>query len=465
MEKQKILLYPNHYKQSTQVVFFKEIANAFNLIPVHYEEYYHGLKSSFLTKLKVFIYTISLCLKSVFYFGRKSVFVKKVNLSHPTIETYLKENKAYVFKKNKIFFLLLYKAIKIRIIVDSLPNVKFLIGGDEAYLFGSIYGQIAANQQIANIFFKDFGVLCGFTFLNKSLYAGLNNYKNNTVDISNLDIKAAENYLLSITEGETEIFYMKPRMVNEILIHDFFNREKKYIILYLHDFIDSPGVYGGSVFNDIPSWVKFCCKQTSKTGYTLVIKTHPNASQYNIPLVDQLEKEVLRNFKHVEFCRTDFRLSKLSKHYNIHCILTVFGSIINEAAFLGIPSISCSVAPADFFIQVSKNATNKKQLVNLISKIKHVDLETKISLRQKSIISIAYIDYYISLSKLNNLPYDSLSMEIKKQIFNSEFDIDLYHMTNDYWKDSRRLENFVLRSLKADTSWKKFIINISGFSN
>jgi hypothetical protein len=355
---------------------------------------------------------------------------------------------------------LLLKAIKIVFKTKKcISNVGFLIGGDEAYLFGSIYGQTAELSGIPNIYFKDFGKLSGFKFNSDMLYSGISNYQKYYKQ-NQLEILSKENELSEIVKNKINFHYMKNRNFKHE-ISNLFNPNDKYIILYLHDFIDSPGVFGHSVFLDIPSWVKFCAKQTLHSGYKLIVKTHPNALDLNFDMVEKLKKEVLNKYSHAMLIHDDFSLFELSKNIEIHCVLTVFGSVIYEAAFLGIKVISCGNAPANFFIEVSENAKNKIELKFLLKEITKPNNSEIQMLRSKSVEAFSVYSYFVNQSEIASIPYDFISNKIKEKIFNSEFDPVITEITPEIWKNSIRLENFIKKELDRDKYWLTKLKSIS----
>jgi hypothetical protein len=456
------LLYPSNYKKSTQVTFFTIIAKILNLESIDYDEFYVKFELSIKDKILVIILFGYFSILSVFKFNRKSISIFKVNLSHPLIETYLKEFTEYNFKKDFRFYRQLLKAIKILLkIKKNVPKIGLLIGGDEAYLFGSIYGQVADIYEIPNIYFKDFGTLSGFKFNREKLYSGIINYKKlyktNLLEIPNL-----ESELNDLVASKIDYHYMKKRDFSQFRLYNH-EQNQKCIILYLHDFIDSPGVFGDSVFMDIPSWVKFCLESTKNKGYRILIKTHPNALPINEVMVKKLNDEIVSKYTHAEIIKNDFSLVEISKQLKVYCVLTVFGSVIYEAAYLGINVISCGNAPANFFEVVSKNARTKSELKFYLDNIIELDDSEKELLKTKAIKAYSAYKYFIKQSEILEIPYDYLKESIKQKIFDSKLDPQLELISTDIWQNSIRVENYVREVLQENNNWLTKVKETSGY--
>ena len=143
-----------------------------------------------------------------------------------------------------------------------------------------------------------------------------------------------------------------------------FNRLDGYRVLMLHDFFDSVHTYSWVLFPDFWQWctetIDYCISQNIK----LAIKPHPNAVQKSIDPLNQLKK-IYKSSENIIWISPSVPNSLLFSH-NICSVISVYGSVVAECAYLQIPIIMAGDHPAIKF-DLGYTATTKQEYFNLIS--------------------------------------------------------------------------------------------------
>lgn len=109
---------------------------------------------------------------------------------------------------------------------------------------------------------------------------------------------------------------------------------KDNIVIFLHDFFDSPHVYGNMVFCDFLEWVEFTIELLEKNNIPYCLKPHPNQIGDSAKVIKDLK---------VKYPNSNFISPKIS---NIQLIeagmkvgLSVHGTVGHELVYMGIPII------------------------------------------------------------------------------------------------------------------------------
>ncbi len=141
-------------------------------------------------------------------------------------------------------------------------------------------------------------------------------------------------------------------------------KENFRVLVLLHDFYDSPHVYGSGFFPDFLEWLTFLAGISEHCAYEWYLKPHPNA-------LKDPTAELKDRFKNVSsFSILEPSLSNNSlKAMGIDVALTVYGSVGHELPYIGIPVINASLnnPHADFSFAFTPENKNqyKEILLNL----------------------------------------------------------------------------------------------------
>lgn len=115
---------------------------------------------------------------------------------------------------------------------------------------------------------------------------------------------------------------------------------KGAVVVFLHDFYDSPHVYPELVFQDFWDWICFTIEVLQAKGIPFFLKPHPN----QIALSDkalQLLRQKYTDLKWLSSAVSNVRLVEAG----IACGITVYGTVAHELAFVGVHSICCARHP------------------------------------------------------------------------------------------------------------------------
>jgi hypothetical protein len=111
-------------------------------------------------------------------------------------------------------------------------------------------------------------------------------------------------------------------------------------VVFLHDFLDSPHCYRDMLFTDFWEWAKFTLLIIEEENLPFAVKPHPNQVPESRLIVDQLKKQ----FPRVKWI--DPKISNLSIFRSgIQCGISVFGTILHELAYQGIPALAAGDHP------------------------------------------------------------------------------------------------------------------------
>lgn len=109
------------------------------------------------------------------------------------------------------------------------------------------------------------------------------------------------------------------------------------VVVFMHDFYDSPHVYADLVFDDFWAWVCCTIDTLQAAGIPFFLKPHPN----QISLSDGALEKLRQRHPDVRFLPTGVSNVQLTKA-GMRCGVTMYGSVAHELAYLGVPSIACA---------------------------------------------------------------------------------------------------------------------------
>ena len=110
------------------------------------------------------------------------------------------------------------------------------------------------------------------------------------------------------------------------------------ILVAVHDFFDSPHSYGDNLFPDFLEWLECLAEMSSKTNYEWYIKTHPDV----VGNSEEVLKELVLKNKNFTLVPKEVSHHQLIKE-GISVVLTVFGTIAAEYAYLGKLAVNASI--------------------------------------------------------------------------------------------------------------------------
>ena len=116
------------------------------------------------------------------------------------------------------------------------------------------------------------------------------------------------------------------------------------VVIFLHDFYDSPHVYDELIFPDFWSWICFTIDTFVQSGISFWIKPHPN----QVSLSDNAVQLLLQQYPGLRLISSRVTNSQLVEGGMI-CGVTAYGTVAHELAYMGVPSICCAKHPHHSF--------------------------------------------------------------------------------------------------------------------
>lgn len=132
------------------------------------------------------------------------------------------------------------------------------------------------------------------------------------------------------------------------------------LLVFLHDFFDSPHCYRGMIFPDFWEWATFTLNLARRAGIKVFVKPHPNQIESSKSVVRQLMAE----YPEATCLSTDTSNAHLAEA-GVACAVTVYGTIAHEMAYLGVPSIAAGHNPHVSF-SFCHTARNRNEYARLI---------------------------------------------------------------------------------------------------
>ncbi|RTY33396.1 hypothetical protein EKD00_09470 [Chlorobium phaeovibrioides] len=182
----------------------------------------------------------------------------------------------------------------------------------------------------------------------------------------------AECGLLKRMNGEIDqaLFYMRSSSYSHsscYLTDDY----KGAVIVFLHDFYDSPHCYHDMVFDDFWSWIECTIETLRGLSIKFFLKPHPNQIEQSDEAVAALKSK----YPFVEFVPSEINNRDLFASEPI-CGVTVYGTVAHELAYMGIPTICCARHPHHSF-DFCRTASSREEYVNFLSSpsVKPIDAE------------------------------------------------------------------------------------------
>lgn len=133
------------------------------------------------------------------------------------------------------------------------------------------------------------------------------------------------------------------------------------VVIFLHDFFDSPHVYRDMVFPDFWEWACFTIETLERSNTRFFIKPHPN----QIDLSSGVLKDLIHRYPAIQMISPNITNKQLAQA-GMACAVTVYGTVAHEMAYLGVPTIGCGDNPhiSFDFCKLAKNKTEYAELLN-----------------------------------------------------------------------------------------------------
>jgi hypothetical protein len=151
------------------------------------------------------------------------------------------------------------------------------------------------------------------------------------------------------------------------------------VVIFLHDFYDSPHIYPDMFFQDFWEWICFTIDVLHQAKIAFYLKPHPNQVKLSEGVLASLQLK----YKFIRWLPAKINNLQVIKA-KIICGITVYGSVAHELAYLGVPSISCAKHPHHAF-NFSRTATTKEEY-RLLLQNSHERIVSKYEMRRQALI-------------------------------------------------------------------------------
>jgi hypothetical protein len=141
------------------------------------------------------------------------------------------------------------------------------------------------------------------------------------------------------------------------------------VVVFLHDFYDSPHVYADLVFPDFWQWICFTIEQLRAASIPFLLKPHPN----QIALSDKVIGELSQRYPDLAWVPSAVTNRQLVDG-GMSCAVTVYGTVAHEMAYLGVPSIACARHPHIAF-NFCRTAVDRKGYARLLQQADRMDAD------------------------------------------------------------------------------------------
>jgi len=115
---------------------------------------------------------------------------------------------------------------------------------------------------------------------------------------------------------------------------------KGAVVIFLHDFYDSPHVYRYLIFPDFWKWICFTLDTLNEAGIRYFVKPHPNQVAFSGTVLDELNQR----YPGLPLISSSVTNRQLVDGGMV-CAVTVHGTVAHEMAYFGIPTIACAHHP------------------------------------------------------------------------------------------------------------------------
>ena len=301
--------------------------------------------------------------------------INKILLGDLIYDTYLKNNNVYtVDLADKKFWIFFHDCIKLYFFWSEYFNnnsIKSLIFVHPTYLYGMPM-RVAISKKIP-VYRATYNQI---SFISKNNYHMGKDFNNLPKIFNSFEEQKKKKYLnLAKEKLENILNYRK-------IIKSKKKSHKISIMIAMHNFYDSPHVFGNMLFPDFFEWLSYLVKLSIKTDYVWFFKPHPDNNQEDIKIVSK----ILNFNENIKILSVkDDHATVLKK--GIDFVLTCYGSVGYEYSYLGCTVINaCKNNPHSAY-QINLHPKSINEYKKIITNIS----DYKIKLNKKKILELFFL--------------------------------------------------------------------------
>ena len=243
-----------------------------------------------------------------------------------------------------------------------------------------------------------------------------------------------DNKYLKAKEG------LESRLVGRIDLATSYMRESAYkildckipdvkgaVVVFLHDFFDSPHIYNSMVFPDFLEWIEFTINELETNSVLYYLKPHPN----QLPESSLVVQKLCKKYPCVKLLSPKITNKQLVES-GMKLGVTVYGTVAHELVYMGVPVITCGDNPHSSY-NFCHEANNKEQYAEYLKETN--TFLSKGEKVKKEVMSFYYMHSLnrakeeLVLSKMAALR--KLCESFDKNLWNAEYKNILFSIKNN----------------------------------
>ena len=249
----------------------------------------------------------------------------------------------------------------------QVSDVKILLTSYSSYIQHGVVTRIALQHRVKVFSFGDYGLF--YSHLTTDYWFHTKDcryYKNDFNKISsNVKLDLSRKALADRFNGKIDLAtsYMKESAYKKHNIK--VPNVKNKVVIFLHDFFDSPHIYKTMLFPDFYEWFEKTIQILNNSNIDYYIKEHPNQINDSALVVAKLKKQ----YKDLKFLSNKITNKQLVEN-GIIAGISVYGTVAHELAYLGIPVVLCGDNPHssyDFTFEAKSLSEYTSLLENIYS--------------------------------------------------------------------------------------------------
>lgn len=217
---------------------------------------------------------------------------------------------------------------------------------------------LGAYELFFNIVEKDFPThLKNYSSYSSDYNSVDNDLKNKLLDEAKTSLNARLNGTI-----DKALYYVSKSSYQDSYVTStyFINNFKKRVIIFSHDFYDSPHIRRWLLFEDFYEWLKFVIVSADTDSIDYFVKMHPNSSPKSIEVV----KELLINFPQIKLIPLNISTKQLINE-GFDYAITNHGTVAHELPLFNIP-VLCSGDNPHVSFDFTYTAKSKDEFYGLI---------------------------------------------------------------------------------------------------
>ncbi len=318
-----------------------------------------------------------------------NIEINNIKIGDLIYDTYLKTKYKPTVELNEEFFNMLYDFCKLFLFWENYiksNKIKAMIGVHTCYSYGlplriALKNKIptyCVNFRKINQLSDNMQYVSGEFVHFKKNFLKLND--NEKIRGKKIAKERLDNRIDGVAGVKTDIISSEVSSFGK----QFFDREismndKFKMVIFPHDFFDAVHAYGDTLFEDFYEWLEYLGKISKKTDYEWYIKNRPNyPGKFRIyqPHTENIINNFVKKYPHIKKLPNNYPHNQIVSE-GINGVLTAYGSVALEYAYLGIPVINASINNPHCNYNFCLSPKNIKEYENTILNIKNIKLEIK----------------------------------------------------------------------------------------